>query len=86
MHISSGTCSYVVTNTGPHSTGVALFTHITHVRSMRKTNIYNNVLLTKYFVSLPLGLLLKERICSHWEQILSFKSSLYFESYYRHNF
>ena len=26
--------------------GVALITHITHVRNMRKKNVYNNVVLT----------------------------------------
>ena len=70
---------------------VKLITHITHVRNIRMKNICDKqtstninyiegalkvktLSLTKY------GLLIKEKICSLWEQIFSFKSRLYFGS------
>ena len=61
--------------------GVALNTHITLVRNLRKKTIYNTVGINiKYCASLPQVLLLKKRICSPWEQILFFKSSPYYGS------
>ena len=79
-HIAHKHCLIRVFSNDMPFIGVALITQITHMRNMRKRNIYNNVIYIEYFAFLPLGLLLKERICSLWEQILSFKSSPYFGS------
>ena len=67
--------------------GVALSTHMTLVRNLRKKTIYNTVGINiKYCASLPQVLLSKKRICSPWEQILFFKSSPYYGSDFRLNF
>ena len=83
-HIAQQHCLIRVFSNDMSFIGVALITQITHVRNMRMRNINNNVTYIKYFASLPLGLLLKERICFLWEKILSFKSSPYFGSDYMH--
>ena len=73
--------------------GVAFITHITHMRSMRKNNIYSKVTLKQIFCFLTIGATLKGKNllplganCSLWEQILSFKSSSYFRRDSRHIF
>ena len=71
---------YLKQKTEAQTIDVALITHITHVRNMRKKTIYNKVALTSYIV------FLSHEGGSLWKQVLSFKSSRYFGSDSRHTF
>ena len=66
------------------NTGIALIMHITctHVSNMNRKIFINKATVTYKTI----GVLLKERICSLWEQILFFTSSPYLGSDSRHIF